>query len=73
MLGKQLAEIDGPESSSAAQADTAKDWQSDTTIARRAMIRRAFPRLTLRPATSRGAASLTEDRIDWIGASLPAT
>ena len=72
-LQKQLASLDGPESQSAAVADTVRDWEQGTTVDRRAMVRRAFPRLTLRPASSRGVASLNRDRIDWTGATLPAT
>jgi hypothetical protein len=73
VLQKQLATLDDPESKGAAAADTVRDWEQGSTVDRRAMVRRAFPKLTLKPATSRGAASLTKDRLDWHGASLPAT
>jgi hypothetical protein len=40
------------------------EWDAATLLERRALIRRAFPAgLAVMPATSRGAASLTPDRI----------
>ena len=71
VLHKLLAELDGPETVGAAVADTTKDWEAGSTVDRRAMVKRAFPRLALRPAISRGTASLTLDRLDWNGTSLP--
>ena len=70
-LRTRLSELDGPETVGAARSDTAEDWESADTAGRRAMIARAFPRLTIMPATSRGIGARTLDRFNWDGAALP--
>jgi hypothetical protein len=72
-LDKALAGIDEPEDADTAAADIAQTW--DDAKARgdldtlRAMIKRAFPNLTLRPATSWNDHSPT--RFDWDGPAPP--
>jgi hypothetical protein len=63
----RLGEIDGPEAHSAAHADTVEDWEAADIDARRALVKRAFPRLTVLPAGSRGIHGRTADRFAWDG------
>jgi site-specific DNA recombinase len=77
-LAKARAELAALEDGSddAHVGNAADDWaQAETSGnigALRAMIRRAFPNLTIRPATSRGLGARTEVRFDWDGETLAA-
>jgi DNA invertase Pin-like site-specific DNA recombinase len=66
-LESRLAEIDGPESVGAARLDTVDDWEHADIDARRAMIKRAFPALTVMPATGRGTRARMTNRFAWDG------
>lgn len=72
-LTAELATLDEPTDPVAAATDIADDWdwaaeQGDFDTLR-AMIRRALPRLTLRPPARWGDHSVT--RFDWDGTTLP--
>jgi site-specific DNA recombinase len=71
-LNEQLAELEEPETADAAAADAVKAWDdaraAGDTPALRAMIKRAFPRLAVKPPAKWGDHSA--DRFDWDGESL---
>jgi DNA invertase Pin-like site-specific DNA recombinase len=68
-LNAQLAALDVPEAPSKAAGEVVGTMLHGSLAARRALVREAFPRLTIRPAATdrRGDPA---DRIDWIGESL---
>ncbi len=72
-LQTQLAGLDEPEDAHTATADAVQAWdeahERGDVDALRTMVRRAFPRLTLRPHTKRGDHSV--ERFDWDGTTLP--
>lgn len=66
LIGEAQAKVDAvgivPDENPGEEAQA--EWDAATLLERRALIRRAFPHgLAVMPATSRGAASLTPDRI----------
>jgi site-specific DNA recombinase len=71
-LNAKLAALEAPESPSAAVEDAARAWdearERGDVQALRAMVKRAFPRLTLRPGERWGDHS--PSRFDWDGQSL---
>ncbi|HEX3781301.1 MAG TPA: recombinase family protein [Pseudonocardiaceae bacterium] len=73
-LHVELAKLDEPASTPAAVVDAVRDWneaeQRGDLDTLRAMVRRAFPRLTLRPPAYYRDHSV--GRFDWDGATLPA-
>jgi DNA invertase Pin-like site-specific DNA recombinase len=67
---EQLAGMDSPDET--AGVDAALAWDDATLAQQRAMVKRAFPDgIAIRPATSRGKASLTADRFDFAPAAGP--
>jgi DNA invertase Pin-like site-specific DNA recombinase len=75
-LGKaraKLAAIDGPDAQPMPASDVTERWAKAVAegniSALRQMVREAFPKLTIRAASSRGRASLTPDRFDWDGST----
>lgn len=73
-LRSQLDDAEGADADGSPDDDVARVWaEAEATgnlVIRRRMVKRAFPRLAIRPATSRGQAALTADRFDWEGRSL---
>ena len=73
-LRRELAALDEPEGAGTASSEAAAEWDkaeaAGDTAAMRAMIRRAFPNLVLRPAARRGDRS--PQRFAWDGPRLPA-
>jgi site-specific DNA recombinase len=70
-LRAELAEVEAQGPSPSAGADVEGQWRHGSVQARRQMVRDAFPRLTVRPATGRGVAARDDvGRFDWDGATL---
>lgn len=72
-INAELGELDEPEDGHVAAADAARAWDdamaAEDWSTLRAMVRRAFPKLTVRPQARRGDHSV--DRFDFDGTSLP--
>ncbi|HLZ38644.1 MAG TPA: zinc ribbon domain-containing protein [Mycobacteriales bacterium] len=67
-LHEQLAEVETPAPLSAvAAADVEREWDEGNLHDRRALVRRAFPKLTILPATGRGRSAISADRFAWDG------
>jgi site-specific DNA recombinase len=73
-LREQLTTLDDGADAGAAAEDAAREWDAAEAAAdfatMRAMVRRAFPRLTV--LARRGPGDHSPDRLDWDGQSLPA-
>lgn len=71
-LRVELDALNVPEPPKIRAAEAAAKWaaaESDLEM-RRTMVREAFPRLTILPATTRGPYAKTLDRFDWEGGAL---